>query len=63
MVFKSPEAIALPIVVGMVAVIVIMLMVMITLIHKEGHQPSIHLVTTKMPPELTLETSMIWHLL
>ena len=42
---------------------VLMLAIMIALVHKEGNQPCIHLVETNMPPELTLNQGMIWHVL
>ena len=63
LVFSSTKAIALPVVISMLAMIVLMLGIMIALIHKEGHQPSVHLVATNMPPDLTLDKGMKWHLL
>ena len=41
---------------------VLMLAIMIHLIRVQSNLPSIRLATTRMPPEMSLEKGMFWHL-
>ena len=62
MVFSSSMVIALPLLVLTVAMAAAMLVIVFSIIQNEGHQPTIHLVATGMPPELTLIQGHLWHL-
>ena len=62
MVFSSTTVVALPLVIITLAMLVLMIGIMIHLIRQEESHQSIRLTATKMPPEMTLERGMIWHL-
>ena len=62
MVFSSTTVVAMPLVIVTLAMAVLMLGIMVILIRAQGNLPSIRLVATRMPPEMSLEKGMIWHL-
>ena len=62
MAFSSTASIASPLVVITLAMGVLMLIIIVFLIRKEGGQATIRLSQTGMPPELTVEAGQKWHL-
>ena len=62
MVFSSTTMIATPLVVVTLAVIAVMVVIMIVAMQRQGKQQFIRLVSTKMPPQLTLATGQKWQL-
>ena len=60
--FTSTTMIALPIAVVTLAMVVVMFVVMLVLIRKEGHLPILLLAETGVPPVLTVMEGQKWHL-
>ena len=62
MVFTSTTVIAMPLVFVTLAAAVMMLWIMVHVLRAQEDLPSVRLSSTKMPPELTMERCMVWHL-
>ena len=62
MIFTSTAVIATPLIALTLAMAVVMLIIMVAIIHHEGHLPTIHLEETGAPPELTIQRDKRWHL-
>ena len=62
MAFSSTTSIAMPLIILTLAMGVIMLIIILFLILKQGRQATIHLSSTAVPPELTVEAGQKWHL-
>ena len=62
MVFSSTTVVAMPLVIVTLTMAVLMLGLMVHLIRVQGTLPDIRLATTRMPPEMSLEKGMFWHL-
>jgi len=62
MVFSSTTTIALPLVVVTMAMVAVMFIIMLVLLHEEGHLSVVLLTATGMPPFLTIGKVQKWHL-
>ena len=62
MVFSSTTVVAMPLIVITLAMAMAMLLVVMVIIRMQGRVQSICLTSTRMPPELTLESGQKWHL-
>ena len=62
MVFSSTTAVALPLVIVTLGMLVLIGAIVSSIVHKEGRVQSIRLVATHTPPELNLERGRRWHL-
>ena len=62
MVFTSTAVIAAPLLAIALAMAGLMVAIMVALVYIDGHQPMIHLSETGVPPQLTLEKGLQWHL-
>ena len=60
--FSSTTMIALPISVVTLAMVVVMFVIMLVVIRKEGHLPILLVADTGVPPVLTVMEGQKWHL-
>eukprot|EP00966_Prymnesium_polylepis_P137904 3186902-Prymnesium_polylepis.2 len=63
MFFSSTTAVALPLVIVTLGMMVLILAIVVGIVLREGHVQTIRLVATHMPPELKLDRGQRWHLL
>ena len=62
MVFSSTTAIALPLLVLNLGMVLLMLGIMVAIVINEESLPAIRLVSTGAPPEMGFESGQKWHL-
>lgn len=62
MVFPSTTAVALPLIMTTLSMLVLILTIMVGIVQREGRVQTIRLVATHMPPDLKLDRGQRWHL-